>query len=90
MADYKAMYFHLAGQMSIAIEALEGLVAITDKLKKAQQATEEMFMDAADEDDLDEKPRYNDAGQEELPAVCSAEFPTGCTEADGDKDKDKK
>ena len=37
MADYKAMYYHLAGQMSIAIEALEGLVAITEKLKKAQQ-----------------------------------------------------
>jgi len=48
--DYKAMYFHLAGQMSIAIEALEGLVAITEKLKLAQQTTEDMFIEA-DEDD---------------------------------------
>jgi hypothetical protein len=48
--DYKAMYFHLAGQMSIAIEALEGLVAITDKLKKAQQTTEEIFISAEDDD----------------------------------------
>ena len=53
MADYKAMYFHLAGQMSIAIEALEGLVAITEKLKLAQQTTEEMFMNSDDPDDLD-------------------------------------
>lgn len=36
MPDYKAMYYHLAGQMSIATEALEGLVAITERLKKAQ------------------------------------------------------
>ena len=51
MPDYKAMYFHLAGQMSIAVEALEGL---SDALKKAQQFTEELFMRAAadDEDDL--------------------------------------
>lgn len=53
MADYKAMYFHLAGQMSIAIEALEGLVAITERLKLAQQTTEEMFLNSDDEDDLD-------------------------------------
>ncbi len=52
MADYKAMYYHLAGQMSIAIEALEGLVCITEKLKKAQQTTEEMFMNSTDEEDL--------------------------------------
>jgi hypothetical protein len=54
MADYKAMYYHLAGQMSIAIEALEGLVAITEKLKKAQLATEEMFMVTATDEDLDD------------------------------------
>ena len=53
-ADYKAMYYHLAGQMSIAIEALEGLVAITERLKKAQQVTEEMFMNTADDEDLDD------------------------------------
>ena len=39
MPDYKAMYYHLAGQMSIAVEALEALVAITERLKKAQQTT---------------------------------------------------
>ncbi len=55
MADYKAMYFHLAGQMSIAIEALEGLVAITEKLKKAQQAAEDMFLDSTDEEDLNDE-----------------------------------
>ncbi|MDR3311355.1 MAG: hypothetical protein LBS90_08435 [Oscillospiraceae bacterium] len=53
MADYKAMYFHLAGQMSIAVEALEGLVAITEKLKKAQQVTEDMFIESDDEDSYD-------------------------------------
>ena len=46
MADYKAMYYHLAGQMSIAVEVLEGLVCITEKLKKAQQTTEETFMNS--------------------------------------------
>ncbi len=53
MPDYKAMYYHLAGQMSIAIEALEGLVAITERLKKSQQTTEEMFISSED-DDLDD------------------------------------
>ena len=53
MPDYKAMYFHLAGQTSIAIEALEGLVAISEKLKKAQQTTEDMFI-SCDENDSDE------------------------------------
>lgn len=53
MADYKAMYYHLAGQMSIAIEALEGLVAITERLKKAQQAAEDMFINSVDEDSDD-------------------------------------
>ena len=50
MPDYKAMYYHLAGQMSIAVEALEGLVAITERLKKAQQVTEEMFMNDEEND----------------------------------------
>ena len=55
MPDYKAMYFHLMGQMSIAIEALEGLVAITEKLKKAQQITEDMFIEGDDNGgDLDD------------------------------------
>lgn len=55
MADYKAMYYHLAGQMSIAIEALEGLVAITEKLKKAQQTTEDMFICDSDDDENPEE-----------------------------------
>ena len=55
MPDYKAMYYHLAGQMSIAIEALEGLVAITERLKKAQQTTEDIFLNSED-DDLGDKP----------------------------------
>ena len=55
MPDYKAMYFHLMGQMSIAIEALEGLVAITEKLKKAQLITEDMYINCK-EDDLEDNP----------------------------------
>jgi hypothetical protein len=34
--------------MSIAIEALEGLVAITEKLKTVQQTAEEMFINGED------------------------------------------
>lgn len=55
MADYKAMYSHLAGRMATAIDALEAttnaLVEITEKLKLAQQTTEEMFISAADDDE---------------------------------------
>ena len=54
MPDYKAMYYHLAGRMATAIDALEAttnaLVEITEKLKLAQQTTEEMFISAADDD----------------------------------------
>lgn len=53
VADYKAMYYHLAGQMSIAIEALEGLVAITERLKKAQQTAENMFINYDENDETD-------------------------------------
>jgi len=42
MADYKAMYYHLAGRMAGAVEALE---SITATLKLAMQSTEEMFID---------------------------------------------
>ena len=53
MTDYKAMYYHLAGRMATAIEALdattEALVTIKEKLKLAQQSTEEMFIDSEDE-----------------------------------------
>lgn len=55
MADYKAMYYVLAGRMATAIEVLEAttnaLVDITQKLKPAQQATEDMFIYSEDEDD---------------------------------------
>ncbi len=54
MPDYKAMYYHLAGRMATAIDALEAttnaLVDITEKLKLAQQTTEEMFLGSADDD----------------------------------------
>lgn len=54
MPDYKAMYYHLAGRMATAIDALEAttnaLVAITEKMKLAQQTTEEMFISTPDDD----------------------------------------
>ena len=57
MPDYKAMYYHLAGRMATAIEALDAttgaLVVITEKLKLAQQATEDLFIHS-DEDNLDD------------------------------------
>ena len=59
MPDYKAMYYHVAGRMATAIDALEAttnaLVDITEKLKLAQQSTEEMFISSPDdnEDSLD-------------------------------------
>jgi len=60
MPDYKAMYYHLAGRMATAVEVLEAttnmlkstageMVELTEKLKLAQQATEEMFINC-DED----------------------------------------
>lgn len=55
MADYKAMYYHLAGRMATAIDALEAttnaLVEITEKLKLAQQTTEEMFISCSDDEE---------------------------------------
>lgn len=55
MPDYKAMYYHLAGRMATAIDALEAttnaLVEITEKLKRAQQTTEEMFLSAPGDDE---------------------------------------
>jgi hypothetical protein len=41
MTDYKAMYYHLAGRMAGAIEAMEAVIA---SLKLAMQTTEEMFI----------------------------------------------
>ena len=56
MPDYKAMYYHLAGRMATAVEALEAtttaLSTIAEKLKRAQQTTEEMFL-FSEEDDMD-------------------------------------
>ena len=55
MPDYKAMYYHLAGRMASAIDTLEAttnaLVVITEKLKLAQQTTEDMFINREDDDD---------------------------------------
>ena len=54
MPDYKAMYYHLAGRMATAVGALEAttnaLVAITEKMKLAQQTTGEMFISTPDDD----------------------------------------
>lgn len=48
MADYKAMYYYLAGRMATTVDALEAttgaLVEITEKLKDAGRTTEEMFL----------------------------------------------
>lgn len=59
MPDYKAMYYHLAGRMATAVEVLEAttnaLVEITEKLKVAQQTTEDIYIqdaDATSEDEL--------------------------------------
>lgn len=53
MPDYKAMYYHLAGRMATALDALEAttkaLVDITEKLKLAQQTTEEIFISGSDD-----------------------------------------
>lgn len=52
MADYKAMYYYLAGRMATAVDALDAttgaLVEITEKLKDAGRATEELFMNGED------------------------------------------
>ena len=54
MPDYKAMYYHLAGRMATVVDALEAttnaLVDITEKLKLAQQTTEEIFISSPDDD----------------------------------------
>ena len=54
MPDYKAMYYHLAGRMATAMNVPEAttnaLADITEKLKPAQQTTEEMFISDPDDD----------------------------------------
>jgi len=60
MADYKAMYYHLAGRMATTIEVLgtttdmlqstaAALADLKSKLELAQQTTEEMFISADNE-----------------------------------------
>ena len=44
--DYKSMYYHLAGQITGTIEALE---AITEKLKITQLKTEDIFLESGDD-----------------------------------------
>lgn len=60
MPDYKSMYYHLAGQASIAVETLEAttqaLLKITERLKKAQQATEAIFIMGGDENEPEDEP----------------------------------
>lgn len=55
MPDYKAMYYHLAGRMATTMDVLDAttkaLLEITEKLKLAQQTTEEMFISSADDDE---------------------------------------
>ena len=55
MPDYKAMHYHLAGRMATTMDVLDAttkaLVEITEKLKLAQQTTEEMFISSADDDE---------------------------------------
>lgn len=57
MADYKAMYYHLAGRMATAVDTMEAttnaLVAITEKLKLAQQTTEDIFIERGTDDSGD-------------------------------------
>ncbi|MCK9477908.1 MAG: hypothetical protein M0R40_00180 [Firmicutes bacterium] len=60
MADFKSMYYHLAGRMATAVEVLEyatdalvgttqALATLTEKLKLAQQDTEAMFINDDEE-----------------------------------------
>ncbi|MDR3311183.1 MAG: hypothetical protein LBS90_07540 [Oscillospiraceae bacterium] len=71
MADFKSMYYHLAGRTATAIDVLEAttsimeanaksmmasvesLVNLKEKLKLAQQETENMFI-SGDEDDAED------------------------------------
>jgi len=74
MPDYKAMYYHLAGRIAGAVETLDAttdlhgavntaLVGLSQKLKSAQQATEDMFINAAD---YDEDDIYEPDGETEI------------------------
>ena len=51
--DFRAMYYHLAGRMATAVEVLEAttgaLSDITEKLKQAQQTTEDIFIESGED-----------------------------------------
>jgi len=73
MPDYKAMYYHLAGRMAVAVDVLEAtttsleaasnmikitsgaLTLLKEKLKTAQQTTEDMFINDEDDDSEEEQ-----------------------------------
>jgi hypothetical protein len=80
MADFKSMYYHLAGRTATAVDVLEAttgimeanakvmiassesmmasvesLIILKEKLKLAQQNTEDMFINIGEED-LSDKP----------------------------------
>jgi len=63
MPDYKAMYYHLAGRMATAVDMLEAttdaLTALKEKLKLAQQTTEDMFVNDEDDDSENEKENHH-------------------------------
>ena len=48
MADYKKMYYFLAGQVAGSIEMLQSVV---DGLKQAQQKAEDMYIEAEEEEE---------------------------------------
>ena len=66
MADFKSLYYHLAGQTATAVDfleatttimeanakamlvSIEALTELKERLKFAQQRTEEMFISAED------------------------------------------
>ncbi|GHU95603.1 hypothetical protein FACS1894208_08700 [Clostridia bacterium] len=86
MADFKSMYYHLAGRTATAVDVLEAttgimeanakamiassqammasaesmmssvasLVTLKEKLKSAQQITEDMFINSGEDDDKSE------------------------------------
>lgn len=62
MPDFKSMYYYLAGMTATAVDVLEAtttmltanaesLANLKEKLKMAQQITEEMFISSDDDED---------------------------------------
>ncbi len=82
------MYYHLAGRMATAIDALEAttnaLVDITEKLKLAQQTTEEMFLSKPDDEDSPEEAMerqifvYPETVHCGVPSFCITKRPSFC------------